>query len=293
MSTPSGEGDFNPRSRKESDASSARISRSLERFQSTLSQGERRETQLNQIKGITISIHALARRATRFFSLSRIACSDFNPRSRKESDQNLNLSADTYKNFNPRSRKESDVASTRTPTSGLYFNPRSRKESDAPFRCISQLRRRFQSTLSQGERRTATSSSCDGFSDFNPRSRKESDACCGKIGVSLTAFQSTLSQGERQIMLYMTSFSPSISIHALARRATQVFNTPFTCVNISIHALARRATNTVEAYNANHFISIHALARRATYKDKDFTWPVPISIHALARRATITNTLKI
>ena len=32
-------------------------------FQSTLSRGERRETQLNQIKGITISIHALTRRA--------------------------------------------------------------------------------------------------------------------------------------------------------------------------------------------------------------------------------------
>ena len=37
-------------------------------FQSTLSQGERRETQLNQIKGITISIHALARRATATYS---------------------------------------------------------------------------------------------------------------------------------------------------------------------------------------------------------------------------------
>ena len=220
MSTPSGEGDFNPRSRKESDASSARISRSLERFQSTLSQGERRETQLNQIKGITISIHALARRATRFFSLSRIACSDFNPRSRKESDQNLNLSADTYKNFNPRSRKESDVASTRTPTSGLYFNPRSRKESDL---CGLLLRSNvfiFQSTLSQGERRSLpVYISTQTAISIHALARRATHRHV-IIMRRLFGFQSTLSQGERRLLWKNWREFNGISIHALARRAT-------------------------------------------------------------------------
>ena len=64
--------DFNPRSRKESDPIGGFTMTGLEIFQSTLSQGERRETQLNQIKGITISIHALARRATLIVSAMRL-----------------------------------------------------------------------------------------------------------------------------------------------------------------------------------------------------------------------------
>ena len=101
-------------------------------------------------------------------------------------------------------------------------------------------------------------------------------------------FQSTLSQGER-LRDYKTSRQAlEISIHALARRATEHPKFMATQTWISIHALARRATLCPLPPFVAPLISIHALARRATnplagYQSKDYL----ISIHALARRATL------
>ena len=100
-----------------------------------------------------------------------------------------------------------------------------------------------------------------------------------------------------------------ISIHALARRATDDPRSPHYGMPISIHALARRATLRSAFALQRFYISIHALARRATLsvahlRSNGFTFQSTlsqgerlviiklakgvkvISIHALARRAT-------
>ena len=81
----------------------------------------------------------------------------------------------SYVYFNPRSRKESDSPSCAACIIAPNFNPRSRKESDrSNARNFSQFRK-FQSTLSQGERRL-------------PLYWRN----------AVLLFQSTLSQGERR-----------------------------------------------------------------------------------------------
>ena len=99
------------------------------------------------------------------------------------------------------------------------FNPRSRKESDDSGNNNGQDTRKFQSTLSQGERHERRIILC-----------------------SVCRFQSTLSQGERRNNPAKISKRNGISIHALARRATRESDILKMIFDISIHALARRAT---------------------------------------------------
>ena len=99
------------------------------------------------------------------------------------------------------------------------FNPRSRKESDTIRIIMHRNHPLFQSTLSQGERR------------------------CVFVKKELTKiFQSTLSQGERLPIFPKEAIGDEISIHALARRATETQLNQIKGITISIHALARRAT---------------------------------------------------
>ena len=107
----------------------------------------------------------------------------------------------------------------------------------------------------------------------------------------------------------MAMFNASISIHALAKRATKSLEYDFIPSFISIHALAKRATSDTRLVAQYNGISIHALAKRATLISKCYTGtkenfnPRPrkegdslftvlntvadtISIHALAKRAT-------
>ena len=56
--------------------------------------------------------------------------SDFNPRSRKGSDNHLYWQSAFYSNFNPRSRKGSDARRKGSFSTYENFNPRSRKGSD-------------------------------------------------------------------------------------------------------------------------------------------------------------------
>ena len=100
--------------------------------------------------------------------------------------------------------------------------------------------------------------------DFNPRSRKESDFSASVAVIRAGLFQSTLSQGERRKRFVTMNDKFEISIHALARRATQIFWLKNRKRFISIHALARRATNSKGYREITADISIHALARRAT-----------------------------
>ena len=299
---------FNPRSRKESDIIRIIIRRNRLPFQSTLSQGERLLPRLTSPPFAIISIHALARRATRPGGQSACTIRHFNPRSRKESDlsaviirllspafqstlsqgERRRVHKDAFQrfifqstlsqgerpcaivvymvtntNFNPRSRKESDHPSHTRYDAFYHFNPRSRKESDGTAKAQADIDKAFQSTLSQGERRRVHK---DAFQKF--------------------IFQSTLSQGERLYELAQRILGNAISIHALARRATIFFLCPVLLAVISIHALARRATHKSKFEDLTLVISIHALARRATYWKVYNDWFRDISIHALARRAT-------
>ena len=55
-----------------------------------------------------------------------------------------------------------------------------------------------------------------------------------------------------------------ISIHALVKRATEVFTTAIWDLGISIHALVKRATTNNVFFPFSLTISIHALVKRAT-----------------------------
>ena len=81
-------------------------------------------------------------------------------------------------------------------------------------------------------------------------------------------FQSTPSQRGRHRDFFQIYDKLTISIHALAKRATAFITDVEYVNNISIHALAKRATlqktNTVVIGD----ISIHALAKRATCRKK-------------------------
>ena len=81
---------------------------------------------------------------------------------------------------------------------------------------------------------------------------------------ALLAFQSTPSQRGRLFSKRSYRLKLSISIHALAKRATYDLLTPKEIRSISIHALAKRAT--IDLANVKNYspISIHALAKRAT-----------------------------
>ena len=57
---------------------------------------------------------------------------------------------------------------------------------------------------------------------------------------------------------------PSISIHALVKRATEVYDFYLEQFRISIHALVKRATMFMRKTDADIKISIHALVKRAT-----------------------------
>ena len=126
---------FNPRSHKGSDANEVLKYKAFSVFQSTLPQGERLTCCLqfmNLPQTIEISTHAPARGATivrlgHFFIVCYISTHapargatqifwfcmqnhrNFNPRSRKGSDLQLQCYQHQYWNFNPRSRKGSDV----------------------------------------------------------------------------------------------------------------------------------------------------------------------------------------
>ena len=275
-------------------------------FQSTLPQGERRDSTssprwadhfnprsrkgsdaIKKCKGVIrgISIHAPARGATQHGQYGSQTGNISIHAPARGATQLCSGVKQPSDNFNPRSRKGSDSA-TIPPTLAM---------------CL------FQSTLPQGERRIIQ-----------------------YYGYVISPFQSTLPQGERPWLEQVTEIYWGISIHAPARGATSVSvgynysNNDFnprsrkgsdpswpcssTMLSISIHAPARGATVSFAASAAAENISIHAPARGATFvccllarasrfqstlpqgERHDLITisdlPHPISIHAPARGAT-------
>ena len=78
--------------------------------------------------------------------------------------------------------------------------------------------------------------------NFNPRPRKEGDYRSYLYRALRALFQSTPSQRGRLASVIGVSAKTVISIHALAKRATEVSKINGILTLISIHALAKRAT---------------------------------------------------
>ena len=100
-------------------------------------------------------------------------------------------------------------------------------------------------------------------------------------------FQSTPSQRGRQVKFVVSNFVPSISIHALAKRATNIAVYQ-RLLQLYFNPRPRKEGDLIENARTNDkLISIHALAKRATdLRRQGSTWVINISIHALAKRAT-------
>ncbi len=109
-------------------------------------------------------------------------------------------------------------------------------------------------------------SSCHGAgrASFNPRPRMEGDIQDEKTNSKRREFQSTPSHGGRLDRRTSPHGSESVSIHALAWRATFLWKISTEFYNVSIHALAWRATTDYQVNDIVFYVSIHALAWRAT-----------------------------
>ena len=166
-----------------------------------------------------ISIHAPARGATPDTLFVYRFTSNFNPRPREGSDDDLHR----YKSVVMRFQS--------TP-------PRGERQTISLF---PPKQKKFQSTLPRGERPRHTGLLCPRL-DFNPRSREGSDwvvlagpaiiyisihapargATLSVFAISVDGdrFQSTLPRGERRLLLPRLNGEDIISIHAPARGAT-------------------------------------------------------------------------
>ena len=213
------ETNFNPRSHKGSDRYLS-ISVRAREFQSTLPQGERRESgsqmclvhrdfnprshkgsdgtdRFIQVRN-TISIHAPTRGATTFPPARYGHPGRFQSTLPQGERLKNSVGNRLGMNFNPRSHKGSDRSCGERGQPDIYFNPRSHKGSDPVAWMPLPVPYIFQSTLPQGERlpflRLEGSQT-----NFNPRSHKGSDIGALVESGIMTRFQSTLPQGERQL----------------------------------------------------------------------------------------------
>ena len=131
-----------------------------------------------------------------------------------------------------------------TNSHGCYqsdFNPRPRKEGDKKI--CNELKLDFISIHALAKR--ATQKNLQRIKVrfyFNPRPRKEGDLQ-SLVTVTLHhLFQSTPSQRGRRPQTCLKRRPYTISIHALAKRATDYDKKLMAVEAISIHALAKRAT---------------------------------------------------
>ena len=108
---------------------------------------------------VHISIHAPAKGATLRPALRKSADRDFNPRSRKGSDNNILKGGVIHEYFNPRSRKGSDEVDDKSYKVRLYISIHAPAKGATVISC----------------------KPASMISDFNPRSRKGSDICGGKV----------------------------------------------------------------------------------------------------------------
>ena len=188
--------------------------------------------------------------------------------------------------FNPRPRKEGDLTVHGLYNSVTHFNPRPRKEGDKHTSSTQLTKMVFQSTPSQRGRRTGNQifQICTTFqSTPSQRGRQVLTA----QGAVIATFQSTPSQRGRQCPWWFLSHAPTISIHALAKRATAPV-TVSVSLTVYFNPRPRKEGDTLKQCRTmrpcqfqstpsqrgrlseirtrakNDRISIHALAKRAT-----------------------------
>ena len=188
---------FNPRPRKEGDCPIISFSTVPNLFQSTPSQRGRPVRQVKNIVYRRISIHALAKRATTPRRNMLTERKNFNPRPRKEGDDDSSRHIQGCDISIHALAKRATSFSSCTSLVAIHFNPRPRKEGDG-----------------------ASTRTCGCRGHFNPRPRKEGDVLKLNADYMQELFQSTPSQRGRPMTVNSVLAQANISIHALAKRAT-------------------------------------------------------------------------
>ncbi len=186
---------FNPRARTERDDCTGLV---IARFAVSIHALARSATKFASSDNgkILVSIHALARSAT----MSGKSLDDWiRFQSTRSHGARLNTFIIKFNvlRFNPRARTERDGKSVEFFFAGISFNPRARTERDAGFILL-----------------------CFCCQCFNPRARTERDNFSKLMCVVHRKFQSTRSHGARHTTGYNLVDAETVSIHALARSAT-------------------------------------------------------------------------
>ena len=130
----------------------------------------------------------------------------------------------------------------------------------------------------------------DNNSSFNPRPRMEGDQDDADGLLSLQTFQSTPSHGGRLSAFCGLASTKTVSIHALAWRATCLICSLRLRIRlVSIHALAWRATQTPATFSVSlpQFQSTPSHGGRQIGSLLVMLVALYVSIHALAWRATL------
>ena len=171
------------------------------KFQSTHSRGVRHIGKVETREGDDISIHALARSATI-----------------------LGMKWGRRKNnFNPRTREECDVSDNSGKFKTQHFNPRTREECDNIIPMCWTKEETFQSTHSRGVRHLTCQSLCSSLAEFQSTHSRGVRLQLYFLQHSPLSFQSTHSRGVRHAALIPSGKFLPISIHALARSATLIY----------------------------------------------------------------------
>jgi len=121
-------------------------------FQSAPSRGGRPSRQWTPPSATSVSIRALAWRATGQRLDNRLNPVGFNPRPRVEGDEHEEYRTSHYVSFNPRPRVEGDSGLWSAFRARCCFNPRPRVEGDSPQQHGITRRLLFQSAPSRGGR---------------------------------------------------------------------------------------------------------------------------------------------
>ena len=237
-------------------------------FQSTPSQRGRPFQGWKPCRGEPISIHALAKRATCSAGAAPVRWSHFNPRPRKEGDCPI-ISFSTVPNL-------------------FQSTPSQRGR---PVRQVKNIVYRRISIHALAKRATTPRRNMlTERKNFNPRPRKEGDFIFLLYVISSYSFQSTPSQrGRRSEYPYLWVQRAFQSTPSQRGRRVEAQRRLHAGV-ISIHALAKRATNDSEQRTgAGEYFNPRPRKEGDLARSSSPIPPQLISIHALAKRATTAS----
>ena len=164
----------------------------------------------------------------------------FNPRPRKEGDFLQRLQIGRMKYFNPRPRKEGDIITyILARNDDISIHALAKRATTCERYAFQKLTISIHALAKRATFfklilvRTVTY--------FNPRPRKEGDTTSSAVSALAVNFNPR-PRKEGDQSYYKHPQNGYISIHALAKRATDDSIVDRTCPIISIHALAKRAT---------------------------------------------------